>query len=153
MNDVPPTSSTSSTAARLAVGVLTVAAGAATALGAQMPWLTTFAGLVPLPATEGAFGVVLVVLGVLVAASGLLLLWRETAPGRWLLLLAALTAFLLSGWVLVQGEVALDRLAADPLLVAGRGPGGLVTLASAGVALALALVPLRRGSTAEPVRD
>jgi hypothetical protein len=132
----------SHTRARLLLAVTVVLAGTGTAAGSFLPWLTTFAGLHGFAAADGLFGQVLAGLGAVVALAGLVLAWRQVALLRWVLLVAALAAALLSGWLLAGTENLYADLAADPFTVAGRGPGGFVALASALVAVALALAPL-----------
>ncbi len=128
--------------ARLLLAGSLVAAGAGVVVGTALPWLTTSAGLQGYAAVDELFGQVLAGLGGLVALAGLALGWRETAPGRWAVLVAALAAALLSGWMVAQAEATYADLATDAPTVAARGPGGFVALACALLATGLALVPV-----------
>lgn len=134
------------TRSRVLLGTAAVVAGAGTVAGAFLPWVSTFAGLQTFASADGLYGQVLAGLGAVVAVSGLVLLWRETAVGRWVLLAAAVVAALLSGWMLMRSEGLYASLAADPFTVAERGPGGFVALACALTAVALALTPVPQRS-------
>lgn len=132
---------------RIALALAVAITGAGVVSGALLPWLTTFAGLQQYAAVDGLYGKVLIAFGAVLVIAAAVLLWRETVIGRWAMLAAALLATLLSGWMLVQAETLYATLAADVFTVAGRGPGGALSLISSVAATALSLVPLRAGGS------
>lgn len=119
-----------------------VVAGAGVVTGASLPWLTTLTGMQGYAAVEGLPGRVLAGLGAGVVVGGLVLAWRETALARRAVLLVALAAALLAGWMLAHAEGRYVSLADDALTTAERGAGGFLALAAALLATGLALVPV-----------
>ncbi|MFC3690226.1 hypothetical protein [Aquipuribacter hungaricus] len=120
--------------------LLVVLSGGLVVLGACLPWLTTAAGLRGPAALDSGFGQLLAGLGLLVAAGGAVLLWRDTAAGRRAVLVAALPATLLAGWMLAQSEGRYAVLVGEVPALAERGPGGFVALAASLLATGLVLV-------------
>ena len=144
------------------VAAVAVTGGALVAVGALLPWLSLYAGLVRDPGTTGLNGRLLLAGGALGSAAGVVYLWRPRPAFRWGigLLGAALLAF--AAWLLVQLFVAYRELGGDPFLVGRLGPGLFVTTVGAAALLGtLVVAPVEdpastgagaRGSIADAVR-
>jgi len=120
-----------------------VAGGAAVAAGARMPWMSFFVGLRPLRGTHGLYGKMLVGVGLMAVAAGLVLLVWEDRRLQAAVGAAGAASAGLAVYLLVQLNRAVAHMMAhDPMMIPRREYGLFVVLAGAAV-LMLALV--RRG--------
>ena len=110
--------------------------GALVGIGAFLPWLSFYAGLVPMGGTIGLYGRLLAAGGLACAAAGAGA-WLRPARGleRALLPLAAILAGF-AAWLLVQLLATYEALQANRMIVPRLGPGLFIALAGALLAAA-----------------
>jgi hypothetical protein len=113
-----------------------LAGGALIAVGAFLPWLSFYAGLVPIRGVAGLYGRLLAGGGAACCAAGVLA-WARPARrlARGLAVLeAGLAAFTI--WLVVQLMATLHALESNRMIVPRLGPGLFIALAGSLVALA-----------------
>lgn len=121
-------------------GAAALAGGVLVALGAWLPWLSLFAGLLPRSGLAGVYGRSLLAAGILLAVAGVGMLTRyggdrlRTAAGA-----AALLVFAFDVWLIFSMHDLVGGLAARPMLAARPGPGLYVIAAGAALAAGPAL--------------
>ena len=109
-----------------------MAAGAVILLGAFLPWVEAFAGLVQVPGVRGSNGKILAAAGAAIACAGLYQLSRPAERARWFTGLAGFAAVGFSGYLLIQLARSMRVLGGDSMVIArpgrtavrGHGPGG-----------------------------
>jgi hypothetical protein len=126
---------------RVAAPPLAIVGGAAVVLGSLLPWMSYFAGLVPLRGVTGLNGRLLLGAGVLGVMLGCGLAWKEAVTlhaylrrGAGFLGLAVAAA---SIWLLL-GVWQLTRIHASNAMLAPRPGIGLIVVLLGGCALSLA---------------
>jgi hypothetical protein len=122
-------------------GLVAVAGGAAITGGAFLPWVETFAGLIPVPGIRGGNGRILAAAGVLVLATGVLLLIRGTQRSRWAAGLTGFGCLAFSGYLLIQLAATMRALGGDAMVIARPGPGLPVCAAGSLAAFATLFLP------------
>ena len=108
---------------RAAAGLTSVAAGAVILVGAFLPWVEAFAGLVRVAGVRGSNGRVLAAAGAAIACAGLYQLARPAEPARWFTGLAGFAAACFSGYLLIQLARSMRVLGGDSMVIARPGPG------------------------------
>ena len=108
---------------RAAAGLTSVAAGAVILLGAFLPWVEAFAGLVQVPGVRGSNGQILAAAGAAIACAGLYQLARPAERARWFTGLAGFAAVGFSGYLLIQLARSMRVLGGDSMVIARPGPG------------------------------
>ena len=108
---------------RAAAGLTSVAAGAVILLGAFLPWVEAFAGLVQVPGVRGSNGQILAAVGAAIACAGLYQLARPAERARWFTGLAGFAAVGFSGYLLIQLARSMRVLGGDSMVIARPGPG------------------------------
>jgi hypothetical protein len=140
---------------RFTPALLIVLAGLAIGIGASMPWMYYFAGLVPLRGVIGLNGRLLLAAGALCLALGVML-GRGTrlGPHRVLRRVTAALGLVITCvavWLLI-GVRDLARAPGESAMLALRPGPGLFVVGLGGVLLALAAcIPERHWSTGVPV--
>jgi hypothetical protein len=123
---------------RFARAVAAMAGGAAVAVGAHLPWMSFYVGLLPLRGTRGLHGKVLFACGIVLVAAGIALAVR---PDRWIRIAAGalgMSCAVFAVYLLVRMHMAVAHVAAhDPMMLARRGPG-LFLVVAGGLVAALA---------------
>jgi len=100
-----------------------VAAGAVIIVGAFLPWVEAFAGLVQVPGVRGSNGRILAAAGAVIACVGLYQLARPSERARWFTGLAGFAAVGFSGYLLIQLARSMRVLGGDSMVIARPGPG------------------------------
>jgi hypothetical protein len=108
---------------RAAAGLTSVAAGAVIIVGAFLPWVEAFAGLVQVPGVRGSNGRILAAAGAVIACAGLYQLARPSERARWFTGLAGFAAVGFSGYLLIQLARSMRVLGGDSMVIARPGPG------------------------------
>jgi hypothetical protein len=108
---------------RAAAGLTSVAAGAVIIVGAFLPWVEAFAGLVQVPGVRGSNGRILAAAGAVIACAGLYQLVRPSERSRWFTGLAGFAAVGFSGYLLIQLARSMRVLGGDSMVIARPGPG------------------------------
>ena len=108
---------------RAAAGLTSVAAGAVILLGAFLPWVEAFAGLVQVPGVRGSNGQILAAVGAAIACAGVYQLARPAERARWFTGLAGFAAVGFSGYLLIQLARSMRVLGGDSMVIARPGPG------------------------------
>jgi hypothetical protein len=126
---------------RTAVGLTAVAGGVTIVVGAFMPWVEAFAGLVHIPGVRGINGRVLAVMGVLIAVTGLFHAIRGGNRSRWLMGVAGFAATAFSGYLLIRLVASVHTLGGDSMVIARSGPGLWVAAAGSVLAFSTLLFP------------
>jgi hypothetical protein len=131
---------------RAVVTLLGIAGGFVAAVGAATPWLSFFAGLVPVPGTAGLSGQLAVGLGLASVVTALVYAATGERAARWGL--AALGAALLAvaGIAATNLLVTLPALQADPLRAARPEPGIIALLAGAALVFGTFFIDVPRGA-------
>ena len=123
---------------RFARAVAAMIGGAAVAIGAHLPWMSFYVGLLPLRGTRGLHGKVLFACGIVLVVAGIALAVR---PDRRLRIAAGalgVSCAVYAVYLLVRMHMAVAHIAAhDPMMLAKRGPGLFLVIAG-GLAAALA---------------
>jgi hypothetical protein len=126
---------------RVAAPPLAIVGGAAVVLGSLLPWMSYFAGLVPLRGVTGLNGRILVGAGIVGLLLGCALAWKGAATvrayarrGAGVLGLAVAAA---SIWLLL-GVWQLTRIHASNAMLAPRPGAGLLVVLFGGCLLSLA---------------
>lgn len=122
-----------------------VTGGALVVAGALLPWLTFFAGLQSYGGMVGLYGRLLLAGGIVAVLLGAALVARRSTP--LLVATGALGAMLagLAAWSVTGLVATVQRLATDPMALAGYGPGPFVALVGA-LVVATAPAFMRRAS-------
>jgi len=108
---------------RAAAGLTSAAAGAVILVGAFLPWVEAFAGLVQVSGVRGSNGRILATAGALIACAGLYQLARPAEPARWFTGMAGFAAACFSGYLLIQLARSMRVLGGDSMVIARPGPG------------------------------
>jgi hypothetical protein len=108
---------------RATAGLTSVAAGAVIIVGAFLPWVEAFAGLVQVPGVRGSNGRILAAAGTVIACAGLYQLARPSERARWFTGLAGFAAVGFSGYLLIQLARSMRVLGGDSMVIARPGPG------------------------------
>ncbi len=108
---------------RAAAGLTSVAAGAVILVGAFLPWVEAFAGLVQVSGVQGSNGRILAAAGAAIACGGLYQLARPAESARWFTGLAGFTAAGFAGYLLIQLARSMRVLGGDSMVIARPGPG------------------------------
>jgi hypothetical protein len=126
---------------RPVAAVITLAAGAAVIIGAFLPWVEIFAGLIPVPGVRGTNGKVIAAAGAVIVAAGIWQLASGGQAARWLAGLAGFAASAFSGYLLIQLTATMRVLGGESMVAARSGPGLAVTTAGSVLAFATLLLP------------
>jgi hypothetical protein len=113
--------------------------GALLCVGAFLPWLTIFAGLIGYPGVAGFNGKVLAGAGAAAVVAGLI--HAATGRLRWPLGLIGLGAIAFCIYLVAQLTTTLHGLAVDPMVLANGGPGLYVCEAGALLVFATLFLP------------
>lgn len=108
---------------RAAAGLTSVAAGAVIMVGAFLPWVEAFAGLVQVAGVRGSNGRILAAAGAVIACAGLYQLARPSERARWFSGLVGFAAVGFSGYLLIQLARSMRMLGGDSMVIARPGPG------------------------------
>ena len=121
--------------------LLALAGGGAVALGSWLPWMSYFAGLVPLRGWIGLNGRALLVSGLVAAALGVALGRahgaRSRTAARWATGSLGVAVAAAAGWLLI-GVRELTQLKSSNAMLAPRAGIGLVVVLVGGAALLVA---------------
>jgi hypothetical protein len=127
----------------VAAAPLAIAGGAAVALGAWLPWMSYFAGLIPLRGLIGINGRLLLVAGVIGLSLGCALFWtaapKARAYARRASGLLGLVVGAASVWLLV-GMWQLTRVHSSNAMMAPKPGIGLLVILVGGLLLSVAAV-------------
>jgi hypothetical protein len=126
---------------RGAIGLSGVIAGAIMIMGAFLPWVTTFAGLIGIPGVRGSNGRILAAAGAVIALAGLAHALRGGRWSRWVIGLVGFLATGFSGFLLLQLAASMRSLSTDSMVAAQSGPGLWVTAAGSALAFATMFLP------------
>ncbi|MGP0028585.1 MAG: hypothetical protein ACLPKE_35305 [Streptosporangiaceae bacterium] len=126
---------------RTVAGLGSVAAGAAIILGAALPWVETFAGLIGIPGLRGSNGRMLAAAGAVIAAAGIYQLARGGQTARWLTGVTGFAALGFSGYLLIQLTRSMAVLGGDSMVAARGGPGLWVAAAGSAAAFGTLFLP------------
>ena len=129
---------------RIVAGV-TMAGGAALAVGALLPWLSLYAGLDTLRGTGALNGRLLFAGGVVAVGIGAWFMARGGTGLRWAIGGLGLAASAFTAWLVVQLLASYRELAADPFVFARLGPGLFVS--ALGGVMVLATLAIGRAAT------
>jgi hypothetical protein len=122
-------------------GLTSVAAGAAIIIGAALPWVETFAGLIGIPGLRGSNGRMLAAAGAVIAVAGIYQLARGGQAARWLTGGAGFAALGFSGYLLIQLTRSMSVLGGDSMVAARGGPGLWVAAAGSAAAFGTLFLP------------
>src|SRR5262249_47956767 len=134
---------------RVALAAVVVGA-AGVCLGVFLPWLSFYAGLVPMNGAIGLYGRLLAA-GGFVCAGGAAWAWLRPARGVALavaLIGGGLVAFAV--WLIVQAFATLHALQSNPMIVPQIGPGLFVALAGSVMAATGATLAARATPSSPP---
>jgi hypothetical protein len=126
---------------RTAVGLGAVAAGATITVGAFLPWVETFAGLIQIPGIRGGNGRMLAAAGIVIAAAGLYHVIRGAGPARWLIGIGGFGSLAFAGYLLIRLSSSLHSLGGDSMVIARGGPGLWVIAAGSLLAFTTLFMP------------
>jgi hypothetical protein len=122
-------------------GLTSVAAGAAIIIGAALPWVETFAGLIGIPGLRGSNGRMLAAAGAVIAVAGIYQLTRGGQAARWLTGGAGFAALAFSGYLLIQLTRSMSVLRGDSMVAVRGGPGLWVAAAGSAAAFGTLFLP------------
>ena len=127
---------------RTVAGLSSVAAGAAIVVGAALPWIETFAGLIGIPGLRGTNGRMLAAAGTVIAVGGDLPTGPRRADGPLAdRRLAGFAALGFSGYLLIQLTRSMSVLGSDSMVAARGGPGLWVAVAGSAIAFGTLFLP------------
>jgi len=126
---------------RTAVGLGAVAAGATITVGAFLPWVEAFAGLIQIPGIRGGNGRLLAATGIVIAVAGLYHIIRGAAPARWLIGIGGFGSLAFAGYLLMRLSGSLRSLGGDSMVIARGGPGLWVIAAGSLLAFTTLFMP------------
>ena len=126
---------------RTVAGLGSVAAGAVIILGAALPWVETFAGLIGIPGLRGSNGRILAAAGAVIAVAGIYQLVRSGQTARWLTGVAGFAALGFSSYLLIQLTRSMSALGGDSMVAARGGPGLWVAAAGSATAFGTLFLP------------
>ena len=132
---------------RTAVGLTAVAAGVTVVIGALLPWVEAFGGLMQIPGIRGGNGRILAGAGILLMIAGL---WHAVRGGgwaRWLIGVAGFCSAAFSGYLLIRLSESVGALGGDSMVIARGGPGLWVTAGGSLAAFATLFLPPSSQST------
>jgi hypothetical protein len=123
---------------RFARAVAAMVGGAAIAVGAHLPWMSFYVGLLPLRGTRGLHGKVLFACGIVLVVAGIALAVRPDRRVRIAAGALGMSCTVYALYLLVRMHMAVAHIAAhDPMMLARRGPG-LFFVVAGGLVAALA---------------
>ena len=126
---------------RTAVGLTAAAGGTAIAVGAFLPWVEAFAGLIGVPGVRGSNGRIMLAAGIVIATAGLYHLIRGGDWTRWLVGLGGGGALAYSGFLLSRLIQSIRAMGGDSMVIARGGPGLWVIAAGSLLAFATLFLP------------
>jgi hypothetical protein len=119
--------------------LVALSGGVLVAVGAQLPWISLFAGLHKYPGIHGLYGRLAFAGGVVAALGGLTMLARAERFIRPLVACIGVALALFAAWILIGLRATTQQLHEHPMIVARPGPGLFVVLTGALMVAALAL--------------
>jgi len=105
------------------IALLAMIGGAVIIVGALLPWISLFAGLQAYAGIRGVYGRLLCGGGALSIIGGVWFLLCGGLTLRWALGVLGFVLLTCASWLGLALRQTLAHLAADPLLLAGFGPG------------------------------
>jgi hypothetical protein len=132
---------------RTAVGLTAVAAGVTVVIGAFLPWVEAFGGLMQIPGIRGGNGRILAGAGILLVIAGLWHAVHGAGWARWLVGVAGFASAAFSGYLLIRLSESVRALGGDSMVIARGGPGLWVSAAGSLAAFATLFLPPSSQST------